>query len=53
VLELMSSGLLNKQIAGDLDLSEKTVKMHRALMFRRLGVTTTADAIRIAVEAGL
>ena len=53
VLELMARGLLNKQIAGDLDLSEKTVKMHRALMFRRLGVTTTADAIRIAVEAGL
>jgi len=53
VLELMSSGLLNKQIAGDLGLSEKTVKMHRALMFRRLGVTTTAEAVRTAVEAGL
>ncbi len=53
VLELLAKGLLNKQIAGDLDLSEKTVKMHRALLFRRLGVGTTAEAIRIAVEAGL
>lgn len=53
VLELLAKGLLNKQIAGILELSEKTVKMHRALLFRRLGVGTTAEAIRIAVEAGL
>ncbi len=53
VLELLAKGLLNKQIAGMLDLSEKTVKMHRALLFKRLGVATTAEAIRIAVEAGL
>ena len=53
VLELLAKRLLNKQIAGMLDLSEKTVKMHRALLFRRLGVVTTAEAIRIAVEAGL
>lgn len=53
VLELLAKGLLNKQIAGLLQLSEKTVKMHRALLFRRLGVATTAEAIRLAVEAGL
>ncbi len=53
VLELLANGLLNKQIAGLLELSEKTVKMHRALLFKRLGVRTTAEAIRLAVEAGL
>jgi DNA-binding NarL/FixJ family response regulator len=53
VLELMASGLLNKQIAWELKISEKTVKMHRALLLERLGVSTTAEAIRIAVEAGL
>jgi PAS domain S-box-containing protein len=53
VLELMGKGLLNKQIAWELKLSEKTVKMHRALLLERLGVATSADAIRIAVEAGL
>jgi len=53
VLELMARGLLNKQIAWELKISEKTVKMHRALMLERLGVATTAEAIRIAVEAGL
>jgi DNA-binding NarL/FixJ family response regulator len=49
----MARGLLNKQIAWELKISEKTVKMHRALMIERLGVGTSAEAIRIAVEAGL
>ena len=53
VLELMARGLLNKQIAWDLKISEKTVKMHRRLLLDQLGVSTSADAIRIAVEAGL
>ena len=53
VLELMSRGLLNKQIAWELKISEKTVKMHRGLLLEQLGVLTSADAIRIAVEAGL
>ena len=53
VLELMARGLLNKQIAWELKISEKTVKMHRALLLEQLGVSTSADAIRIAVEAGL
>jgi hypothetical protein len=53
VLELMSRGLLNKQIAWELKISEKTVKMHRGLLLEQLGVQTSADAIRIAVEAGL
>ena len=53
VLGLMASGLLNKQIAWELKINEKTVKMHRALLLEQLGVTTSADAIRIAVEAGL
>ena len=53
VLELMARGQLNKQIAWDLKISEKTVKMHRALLLEQLGAPTSADAIRIAVEAGL
>ncbi len=53
VLEAMSRGLLNKQIAHALGIAEKTVKMHRALMLERLGAATSADAIRVAVEAGL
>jgi len=53
VLACMARGLLNKQTAWELKISEKTVKMHRALMLERLGVATSAEAIRIAVEAGL
>ena len=53
VLESMARGLLNKQIAWEMKISEKTVKMHRALLLERLGVATSAEAIRIAVEAGL
>ncbi len=53
VLEHMALGKLNKQIAYDLGLSEQTVKMHRAALLERLGAATTADAIRIAVEADI
>ena len=53
VLEQVATGHLNKQIAYNLGLSEQTIKMHRAALLARLGVSTTADAIRIAVEAGL
>ena len=52
VLLLMAAGNLNKQISFELGLSERTVKMHRAALLRSLGVETTADAIRLAVEAG-
>ncbi|MEG3175441.1 LuxR C-terminal-related transcriptional regulator [Sphingomonas sp. RB3P16] len=53
VLKLVANGLLNKQIAAELNLSEKTVKMHRAILMSRLELNTTADLIRLAVEAGL
>ena len=53
VLQAMARGLLNKQIAWELKISEKTVKMHRALLIERLGAATSAEAIRVAVEAGL
>jgi PAS domain S-box-containing protein len=53
ILAAMSRGHLNKQIAFALGIAEKTVKMHRALMLERLGVGTSAEAIRLAVEAGL
>lgn len=53
VLELIAAGLLNKQIAWKLGISEKTVKMHRALLMERLHLPTSADLIRLAVEAGM
>jgi hypothetical protein len=53
VLREMARGYRNKQIAWRLSLSEKTVKMHRGLLLQKLNVASTADAIRLAVEAGL
>jgi PAS domain S-box-containing protein len=52
VLVYMAAGKLNKQIAYELELSERTVKMHRAAVLTALGVKTSADAIRLAIEAG-
>jgi DNA-binding NarL/FixJ family response regulator len=52
VMKLMAIEQLNKQIELTLSLSERTIKMHRAALLRALGVETTADAIRLAVEAG-
>ena len=53
VLRFVAQGLLNKEIAAELGLAEKTVKMHRAILMKRLGVKTVADLVRLAVEAGL
>jgi hypothetical protein len=53
VFELMSRGLLNKQIAYQLGISDKTVKMHRAALLTRLGARSSAEAIRLAAEARL
>ncbi len=52
VLLQMAAGKLNKQIAYELGLNERTVKLHRSAVFRALDVRTSADAIRIAIEAG-
>ena len=52
VLMQIAAGKLNKQIAYELSLSERTVKMHRAAVLTALGVRTSADAIRLAIEAG-
>lgn len=53
ILECIAAGKLNKQIAWELSLSERTVKLHRAAVLKALGVRTSADAIRMAIEAGL
>lgn len=53
VLQQIAAGYRSKQISFNLNLSEKTVKMHRALMLEKIGTHNIADAIRLAVEAGL
>lgn len=53
ILARIARGAQVKQIAHELGLVERTVKMHRKAMVERLGVRTTAEAIRIAVRGGL
>lgn len=53
VLRLMARGLRNRQIGAELGLTEKTIKMHRSALVRRLGVATSGEAMRLAIEAGL
>lgn len=51
VLTLVANGYMNKQIAHILQISESTVKMHRAEALNKMHVSTTAEAIRLVVEA--
>jgi len=50
VMELLTAGKMNKQIASELKLSQVTVKMHRGAMMRKMGVRSVADLVR-SVEA--
>ena len=48
VMLLVTAGRLNKQVAGDLGLSEITVKIHRGAAMRKMGAKTLADLVRMA-----
>jgi FixJ family two-component response regulator len=53
VLSLVIAGRLNKQIAGELGVSEMTVKMHRRQVMRKMQATGLAQLVRLADQLGL
>jgi len=53
VLEGLLEGESNKGIAKNLELSPRTVEIHRSNMMSRLNAQSTSDAVRIAIYAGL
>ena len=53
VLEGLAQGLPNKTIAYDLNISPRTVEVHRANLMSKLDVRSLSDALRIAFAAGL
>jgi len=53
VLALVISGRLNKQIAGELGVSEMTVKMHRRQVMRKMQAAGLAQLVRLADQLGL
>lgn len=48
VMALVTAGKMNKQVAGELGLSEITVKIHRGSAMRKMGARTLADLVRLA-----
>ena len=53
VLQLVTAGLLNKQIGGEMKLSEVTVKVHRRLLMHKLGAKSLPDLVRMAGVLGV
>jgi len=53
VMQLVITGMLNKQIAGELGTADKTVKVHRGRMMQKLRVASVADLVRLAQKANV
>jgi FixJ family two-component response regulator len=51
VMELVATGLLNKQVGGELGMAEKTVKTHRAHVMQKLGITSVAELMVVLQKA--
>jgi FixJ family two-component response regulator len=53
VLEYVIGGCLNKQIAAELEIAEKTVKIHRGFVMHKMEVTSVAELVRQCQTAGI
>jgi FixJ family two-component response regulator len=47
------TGMLNKQIAGELAISEVTVKIHRGHIMKKLGIVSVAELVRLCEKVGI
>lgn len=53
IMALVASGLMNKQVAGKMGLSEITVKVHRGRIMQKMGARSLADLVRMAEALGV
>ena len=51
VMQLVTRGMLNKQVGGELGVAEKTVKVHRGRLMQKLGVTSVAELVQLVQMA--
>jgi len=51
VMQLVATGMLNKQVGGELGMAEKTVKTHRAHVMQKLGITSVAELMMVLQKA--
>jgi FixJ family two-component response regulator len=51
VMQLVATGMLNKQVGAELGMAEKTVKTHRAHVMQKLGITSVAELMRVLQKA--
>jgi len=52
VMDLVVNGKANKVIAGDLDLSQRTVEIHRARVMEKMQASSLAHLVRMVIEVG-
>lgn len=53
VMAWVVAGLLNKQVAGELDIAESTVKAHRGQVMQKMKANSVADLVKMTVKLGL
>jgi FixJ family two-component response regulator len=53
VMALVAAGLLNKQIAAELGIAEKTIKQHRGNIMRKMDAESLADLVMMAARLGV
>ena len=53
VMTYVITGMLNKQIAGEMKISEETVKIHRGRVMQKLKIVSVAELVRLCEKAGI
>jgi len=53
VMQLVVTGMLNKQVGGELGVTEKTIKVHRGRVMQKLGVASVAELVHVVQRAAV